>query len=509
MAWTEHTTLEGSMAEAGDDFGGGLAFSGERVLVGAPGYHGGKGGVYAFRYDAAADAWAQEGLLVASDTTKTLFGLEMVLNGDRAVIAAPGMQTGGNLMTMQPKPGAVYVFHRDTAGGAWTEEAVLVPKDSTGTVTMGPAMGYGIALAFNGEELWIGAPFANQSTGAVHVYKPDDERAWSLSDVVSTAGPLPRAAGFGTRLAVHGDLAAITVYRADFGDGKALVFERDAASGDWQEQTAIVDTGLGLSAIVGEEVRCTDGEAGPFNCSQVDLLSFLPVEAVGGARGVIVNDLWGWTDPETGHEIAVVRRSDGVSFVDVTNAHQPVFLGELPHTEGSTPNAWRDVKVYADHAFVVADNVGKHGMQIFDLTQLRDVTDPPVTFPATAIYDKIFSAHNLVINEETGFAYIVAASGGGETCGGGYHMVDVRDPKNPTFAGCYNDPSAGAGGSHVHDAQCVVYHGPDEEHQGKEICFGSNAVVLSITDMTDKEHPTTLAAMVEVRRKAARMPTVE
>ncbi len=83
------------MADAGDDFGGGLAFSGERVLVGAPGYHGGKGGVYAFRYDAAGDVWAQEGLLVASDTMKTLFGLEMALDGDRAVIAAPGMQTGG------------------------------------------------------------------------------------------------------------------------------------------------------------------------------------------------------------------------------------------------------------------------------------------------------------------------------------------------------------------------------------------------------------------------------
>ena len=241
-------------------------------------------------------------------------------------------------------------------------------------------------------------------------------------------------------------------------------------------------------------MRCTEGEAGPFKCSQVDLLSFLPVDAVGGARGVIVNDLWGWTDPETGHEIAVVGRSDGVSFVDVTNAHQPVFLGDLPHTERSTPNAWRDVKVYADHAFVVADNVGKHGMQVFDLTQLRDVTDPPVTFSASTIYDKIFSAHNVVINEETGFAFIVAASGGGETCGGGYHMVDVRDPKNPQFAGCYNDPSAGAGGTHVHDAQCVVYHGPDEEHQGKEIWFGSNAVVLSITDMTHKQNPTPLAA---------------
>ena len=180
---------------------------------------------------------------MASDTTKTFFGLEMAMDGERAVIAAPGMRLGGNMMNFRPRPGAAYVFHRDAAG-AWTEQSVLVPRDSTGTMGRSPAIGYGIALAFNGDEVWVGAPFANRFTGTVHVYKPDDDAtAWSLSDVVSTSGPLPSAAGFGTRLAVQGDLAAVTIYRVDFGDGKAVVFERDAASGKWKEQTAIADAG--------------------------------------------------------------------------------------------------------------------------------------------------------------------------------------------------------------------------------------------------------------------------
>ncbi|KAJ9451024.1 hypothetical protein DIPPA_27817 [Diplonema papillatum] len=41
------------------------------------------------------------------------------------------------------------------------------------------------------------------------------------------------------------------------------------------------------------------------------------------------NDIWGWTDPETGHEIAVVCLGDGTSFVDVTDAENPTVLGYL------------------------------------------------------------------------------------------------------------------------------------------------------------------------------------
>ena len=42
-------------------------------------------------------------------------------------------------------------------------------------------------------------------------------------------------------------------------------------------------------------------------------------------------------------------------------------------------------------------------------------------------------------------------------------MVDVSDPLNPTFAGCFG------GDGYVHDAQCTIYTGPDTEHQGKEV----------------------------------------
>jgi choice-of-anchor B domain-containing protein len=185
---------------------------------------------------------------------------------------------------------------------------------------------------------------------------------------------------------------------------------------------------------------------------------------------------------------------DGTAFVEVTDPANPRYLGELPLHQGAHPNLWRDIKVYKDHAFIVADGAGAHGMQVFDLTQLRNVRMAPVTFQETAHYDRIASAHNIAINEETGFAYPIGNSGGGETCGGALHMIDIRDPRRPTFAGCYADPRTGnAGTGYTHDAQCVSYRGPDARYQGKEICFNASETAVGIADVSDKAHPRSLS----------------
>lgn len=240
---------------------------------------------------------------------------------------------------------------------------------------------------------------------------------------------------------------------------------------------------------------CSNGFAGDFSCNGVNLMSRLPRAEMGNLEGS-ANDLWGWTDPETGIEWALVGHSGGTSFISLDDPERPVYAAILPLTEGATPSLWRDIKVYRDHAFIVSDGAGEHGMQVFDLTQLRSVSQPPQTFPATAVYDRIQSAHNIVINTETGFAYSVGGNGGSETCGGGLHMIDIRTPTNPRFAGCFADESTGGlRTGYTHDATCVVYRGPDTVHQGKEICFGSNETALSIADVSDKAYPVALTSV--------------
>ncbi|MDX1547400.1 MAG: choice-of-anchor B family protein, partial [Rhodothermales bacterium] len=84
--------------------------------------------------------------------------------------------------------------------------------------------------------------------------------------------------------------------------------------------------------------------------------------------------------------------------------------------------------------------------------------------------------------------------GGGETCGGGLHMVDVSTPQSPTFAGCFGHEGTGRRGTgYSHDAQCVLYHGPDADYQGREICVGANETAISIADVTDRENPVAIA----------------
>lgn len=238
---------------------------------------------------------------------------------------------------------------------------------------------------------------------------------------------------------------------------------------------------------------CRNGMAGDYPCDGVDLVSKLEMHEIGAES--LVNDLWGWTDPVTRTEWVLVGHPGGTSFVALRDPSEPLHAGVLPMTAGVGSSDWRDIKVYKDHAFIVADGAGPHGMQVFDLTQLRNIGSPPVTFSESAHYRGIASAHNIVINEATGFAYAVGSNSGGESCGGGLHMIDIRDPLSPAFAGCFADKNTGlAQTGYTHDAVCVVYDGPDTEHRGREICFSSNETALSIADVSDKEAPTAIAA---------------
>jgi choice-of-anchor B domain-containing protein len=217
-------------------------------------------------------------------------------------------------------------------------------------------------------------------------------------------------------------------------------------------------------------VACTDGMAGAYPCRDIDLLAFLPHGEIGGGSG---NDIWGWTDPVTGREYALVGRSSGMAIVDISSPRAPVYLGTLPtRTVDST---WRGIKVFADHAFIVSE-AANHGMQVFDLTQIRSVTSPPVTFAETGHYAGFGSTHTLALNSRTGFAYAV----GTRTCEGGLHVVDVRMPSSPRAAGCF------ALDGYTHETQCVVYSGPDSVYRDHEICFNSNEDTLTVVDATDK-----------------------
>jgi choice-of-anchor B domain-containing protein len=239
---------------------------------------------------------------------------------------------------------------------------------------------------------------------------------------------------------------------------------------------------LAGAAVAHGPFPCVGGNAGGHACNRVDLAHHLDLSAIGGGSG---SDIWGWTDPLTQREYALMGRSNGTAFVDVTDPEAPIYLGNLPTR--ANPSAWRDIKVWSNHAYVVSDNnSGQSGLQIFDLTLLRTVVNPPVTFTATAVHDGFDDAHNIAINEQTGFAYVV----GSNTCSGGLRMLDLSNPTAPSLAGCFSADG------YTHDVQCVVYNGPDLNHVGKEICFAANEDTVTIVDVTNKAAPVQISRTV-------------
>ena len=90
------------------------------------------------------------------------------------------------------------------------------------------------------------------------------------------------------------------------------------------------------------QTPCEDGFSAGFPCNRFEFLSQLTLQDLSAGYA---NDSWGWTDPDSGKEYALVGLNNGTAFVDITDPVNPLLLGKLPtHTDNST---WRDVKVYA------------------------------------------------------------------------------------------------------------------------------------------------------------------
>jgi len=226
-------------------------------------------------------------------------------------------------------------------------------------------------------------------------------------------------------------------------------------------------------------VECEDGQADGYPCSNMDLLSRLSLSQLGNPGNA--NDIWGWEDPVTGDPYALLGLDTGTAFIRITDPENPLIIGYLP--THSSASLWRDIKTYQNHAFIVSE-AGGHGMQVFDLNELRNYNgNSPITFSETAHYGLFGNSHNIVINEDSGFAFAVGCN----DCSGGLHMINIQNPINPSYAGCYSQDG------YTHDTQCVIYDGVDTDYVGREVCFSSNEDSVTITDVTNKSNPTTIS----------------
>ncbi|MEL1229501.1 MAG: choice-of-anchor B family protein [Candidatus Neomarinimicrobiota bacterium] len=385
------------------------------------------------------------------------FGFSVELTDHHLFIGYPGFD----------RKGEVHVFTRES--NTWDLNQTLSVSDDN------KEQFFGASISFSDGDLAVG----NFNGEKVFTFNLNSENRFEKSALLAPEN-LP-GSKFGRSLDIADDIILVG---ATYGE---LAYFYKKQNGSWL-MSDIFSSSKGNKSQTGQIFPCSAGnidnyypEGGMSNlrypCSGIDLYAFISPNDLGGNE---LNDIWGWTDPATNREYALVGLTNGLSFVDITEPLYTKVLGHLP-TQTRT-SAWRDIKVYKNHAFVVADNVGNHGVQVFDLTQLRGVTSF-TTFQPNTVYDQVGSVHNIAINEETGYAYAVGTDG----CGA--HIINVQDPKNPTYAGCLKDTDTGRrGDGYVHDGQFVIYRGPDSDYYGKEIAFTCNETALSIADISDKNN---------------------
>ncbi len=267
----------------------------------------------------------------------------------------------------------------------------------------------------------------------------------------------------------------------------------------------VAQCGCGEACTSGCQCGCNDPEnlAPPdnndiavFSSANVTLLSRLTLAEMGAGQGVLGNDCWGWTDKNSGREFAIFGLTNATSFVEITDPENATYIGRLPSAQGNT--VWRDMKVYQNKVYIVADGSdnSSHGVQVFDLNRLLTATNLPVTFTADARYTGIGRAHNIAINEDTGFAYVVGSPS--QDSSGGLIMLNLKNGVMPQLAGVFAEDG------YTHDVQVVVYHGPDRRRNlgsgrgslnsiRREIAFCANEDTLTIVDVTKKNDPEILS----------------
>jgi choice-of-anchor B domain-containing protein len=211
--------------------------------------------------------------------------------------------------------------------------------------------------------------------------------------------------------------------------------------------------------------RCKNGKAGDLPCKNIDL-----VGRVTGTGGIA--DVWGWVDPETKDEYAIVGGTDGIYFYNVTNPAEPISLGFVPG-KVSTPFRWLEMEIVNDHLYWVCD-LYPCGLQIFDLNRLRGVESAlPVWRPDVVL--PLGTFHSIDSNPKTNHLFL---NGVGVAVGTPI-IMDVSVPLAPTpVGGMFDD-------GYTHDSLCRTYKGPDKGRKGHEICFNFNEDSVTIYDVTE------------------------
>ncbi len=192
--WVQQQKLLASDGAASDLFGYSMALTADTVLIGAYLDGGNTGSAYVFTQ--TAGVWTEQQKLLASDgSSGDLFGFDVALSGDTALIGAFNDRDNGFAS------GSAYIFVR--SNGVWSQQQKLVPND----IQVRYRFGYSVSLL--DDVAMVGAYAANHtdslSGGAAYIFERTNS-IWSQRDKL-VASDRESADFFGVDVALSSNIA--------------------------------------------------------------------------------------------------------------------------------------------------------------------------------------------------------------------------------------------------------------------------------------------------------------
>lgn len=282
----EEAKLLASDGTTNDVFGWSVTISGDIAVVGAYADDDGfinSGSAYVFRYDHARSEWIEEAKLLASDgAISAWFGFSVAISGDVVVVGAAADDQNG------PESGAAYIFRYDPGASTWIHESKLLASDGTEDEF------FGCSVATSGEVTIVGAAahaHNGMASGSAYIYRFDPDTSQWTEEVELLDSDRPVNNGFGTSVALIGDLSIVGAPGDDdngFQSGSAFIFRFDPfgdPGSQWVQEAkllasdgAVFDS-FGSGVAIGDEVAVVGApghDANAFNSGSAYVFRFDP-----------------------------------------------------------------------------------------------------------------------------------------------------------------------------------------------------------------------------------------
>lgn len=270
--WVWSATLNGSTLGSAtvpvNDFGRAVALGGDTLAVGAPlAAEANSGAVFVFRRNSATGAWSSVRSLVAPLGPRALFGHAVALSGDTLVAGAP-------LYTLEQ--GAVQIRERNRGGADAWGLALSQPGPPGGNEYGGSEFGAAVAVA--GNTALVGAPTEANSPGTAYLYARDSAGVWAAAGQLVARAMLVEGSAYGQAVALmgtHAIVAAPSVELAGPYGPRGSVFVFEQAGGAWEQRQRLQDSGAVCqsfgSALASDGTRLAAG-ASDASCGGVAVL---------------------------------------------------------------------------------------------------------------------------------------------------------------------------------------------------------------------------------------------